>query len=68
MSWALVLAFAAGVCGVLGAWDGLAALDGRAPLRDIAATHHGIEEVVRVLAAAVDGEDGARDLLRGDVR
>ncbi len=42
--------------------------DGRAPLRDIAATHHGIEEVVRVLAAAVDSEDGARDLLRGDAR
>jgi hypothetical protein len=42
--------------------------DGRAPLRDIAATHHGIEEVVRVLASAVDSEDGARDLLRGDVR
>jgi tight adherence protein B len=33
VSWAPVLAFAAGVCGVLGAWDGLAALDGRAPLR-----------------------------------
>ena len=38
--------------------------DGRAPLRDIAATHHGIEEVVRVLASAVDREDGARELLR----
>jgi hypothetical protein len=38
--------------------------DGRAPLRDIAATHHGIEEVVRVLASAIDREDGARDLLR----
>lgn len=42
--------------------------DGRAPVRDIAATHHGVEEVVRVLASAVDGEEGARDLLRGDVR
>ena len=39
--------------------------DGRAPLRDIAATHHGIDEVIRVLASAVDGEQGARDLLRG---
>jgi hypothetical protein len=39
--------------------------DGRAPLRDIAATHHGIVEVVRVLGSAIDGEDGARDLLRG---
>jgi hypothetical protein len=39
--------------------------DGRAPLRDIAATHHGIKEVVRVLASAIDGEDGARELLRG---
>jgi len=38
--------------------------DGRAPLRDIAATHHGIDEVVRVLASAVDAEKGARDLLR----
>jgi hypothetical protein len=41
--------------------------DGRKPLRDIAATHHGIEEVVRVLASAIDAEDGARSLLRGDV-
>jgi hypothetical protein len=39
--------------------------DGRAPLRDIAATHQGIEEVARVLAAAIDCEDGVRDLLRG---
>jgi hypothetical protein len=39
--------------------------DGRAPLRDIAATHLGIEEVVRALASAIDGEEGARDLLRG---
>jgi hypothetical protein len=39
--------------------------DGRAPLRDIAATHHGIDEVVRVLASAIDAEDGARGLLRG---
>ena len=38
--------------------------DGRAPLGDIAATHHGIEEVVRVLASAIDREDGVRDLLR----
>jgi hypothetical protein len=38
--------------------------DGRAPLRDIAATHHGIDEVVRVLGSAVDAEEGARDLLR----
>jgi hypothetical protein len=38
--------------------------DGRAPLYDIAATHHGIEEVVRVLASAIDGEEGARGLLR----
>jgi tight adherence protein B len=30
---AAVLSFVAGVCAVLGAWDGLAALDGRAPLR-----------------------------------
>jgi hypothetical protein len=39
--------------------------DGRPPLRDIAATHHGIDEVVRVLASAIDAEDGARHLLRG---
>jgi len=39
--------------------------DGRAPLREIAATHHGIDEVVRVLASAIDAEEGARDLLRG---
>ena len=39
--------------------------DGRAPLREIAATHHGIDEVVRVLACAIDAEEGARDLLRG---
>ena len=38
--------------------------DGRAPLRDIAATHHGIDEVVRVLASAIDAEEGARHLLR----
>lgn len=38
--------------------------DGRAPLRRIAATRHGIEEVVRLLASAVDTEHGARDLLR----
>jgi hypothetical protein len=40
--------------------------DARAPLRDIAVTRQGIEEVVRVLASAVDGEDGARALLRSD--
>ena len=40
--------------------------DGRAPLRDIAATHHGIDEVVRVLASAIDAEEGARDLLRSN--
>jgi hypothetical protein len=39
--------------------------DGRAPLRDIAATHEGIEEVVRVLASVIDREDGVRELLRG---
>lgn len=33
MSGGSVLAFAAGVCAVLGAWDGLAAFDGRAPLQ-----------------------------------
>ena len=33
MSGAAVLAFAAGICAVLGAWDGLTVLDGRAPLR-----------------------------------
>ena len=33
MSGAVVLAFAAGVCAVLGAWEGLAAVDGRAPAR-----------------------------------
>jgi hypothetical protein len=38
--------------------------DGRAPLCDIAATHHGIDEVVRVLGSAVDAEEGARELLR----
>ena len=38
--------------------------DGRAPVRDIAATHHGIDEVVRVLASAIDAEEGARHLLR----
>jgi hypothetical protein len=42
--------------------------DGRAPLRDIAATHDDIAEAVRVLASALDSEDGARDLLRGDLR
>ena len=40
--------------------------DGREPLRDIAATRHGIEEVVRVLATAIDGEGGARELLRSE--
>jgi len=38
--------------------------DGRAQLRDISATHDGIAEVVRVLASAIDVEDGARQLLR----
>lgn len=38
--------------------------DGRAPLRHIAATHHGIEEVVRLLGSAIDSERGARHLLR----
>ena len=38
--------------------------DGRLPVRDIAATHHGIDEVVRVLASAIDAEEGARQLLR----
>ena len=37
---------------------------GRPAVRDIAATHHGIDEVVRVLASAIDGEEGARHLLR----
>ena len=37
---------------------------GRPPVRDIAATHHGIDEVVRVLASAIDAEEGARHLLR----
>jgi len=38
--------------------------DGRGPVRDIAATHHGIAEVVRTLASAIDREHGARELLR----
>ena len=36
MSGAALLAFVAGVCAVLGAWDGLAVLDGRAPARVLA--------------------------------
>lgn len=38
--------------------------DGRAPLCDIAATHHDMEEVVRLLASAIDDVSGARKLLR----
>ena len=39
-------------------------IDGRAPLTCIAVRHDAIGEVTRLLASAVDGEDGARELLR----
>jgi hypothetical protein len=42
--------------------------DGRAPVRNLAATHDAIAEVVRLLASAVDREEGARDLLRDNQR
>ena len=38
--------------------------DGRPTVRDIAATHHGIEEAVGALASAIDDVAGARNLLR----
>jgi hypothetical protein len=38
--------------------------DGRRPVQDLAVTHAAIEEVARLLASAVDAEDGARELLR----
>jgi hypothetical protein len=38
--------------------------DGRWPVKNIAARHHDIDQVVRLLACAVDNEQGARHLLR----
>jgi hypothetical protein len=38
--------------------------DGRPPIKNIAARHQDIEQVVRLLASAVDTEEGARGLLR----